>query len=44
MRKLLYLFLLFTSIALGQTIENYFELPKGYEREFLNDYSHLIIT
>jgi|TARA_R110000744_G_scaffold97170_1_gene187827 hypothetical protein len=43
MRKLLYLFLLFTSITLGQTIKNYFEPPKGYERELLNDYSHWII-
>jgi len=43
MRKLLYLFLLFTSITLGQTIESYFEPPEGYERELLNDYSHWII-
>ena len=44
MRKLLYLFLLFTSITIGQTIESYFKLPKGYERISLNGYSNWIIN
>ena len=42
-KKLFYFILLATCTTTSQTIESYFKIPQGYEREFANDYSRWIL-